>query len=289
MKSNKHNLVILQLKFITLLIFFCFTTNISAANLYLTDFSGQTGPAPAPAPYATTYLFLDNAPNDIANFKIKINYDPSILAAWCININDGLLSEWDYTQTSHISGSSGSYYLVEGWTLGPSVKAGYSGLIAEITFEVKENINSTVWLNGLERDIQTWSYSDAKFSYILIPEAYPPVANAGPDQVVFNLITLDASGSSDVDNNIISWEWTLIHRSNSSYSTSASGQVAIIANIAPGFYDVVLTVTDDTGLIDTDSMLLAVSELPIYGDANQNGKIGLEDIIILLQILTGIR
>ena len=90
-----------------------------------------------------------------------------------------------------------------------------------------------------------------------------PIAEAGPDRVVFNEVFLDGSGSSDSDGAIISYEWELEHRAFPAYNRSAGGQspTAAILNLEPGFYDVTLTVTDDDpeALTDTDTMVLAVA------------------------------
>jgi uncharacterized coiled-coil protein SlyX len=93
-----------------------------------------------------------------------------------------------------------------------------------------------------------------------------PIAESGPDRVVFNEVFLDGSGSSDYDGAIISYEWELEHRVFPAYNRSASSQspTATVLNLEPGFYDVTLTVTDDDpeALTDTDTMVLAVAEGP---------------------------
>lgn len=100
------------------------------------------------------------------------------------------------------------------------------------------------------------------------PEAYPnpnaspkfhPLANAGADKAVFDAVTLDGSGSSDSDGSIAAYEWTLQHRETSAYDTSATGVTPTISGLNIGFYDVKLTVTDNDGLQDTDTMVLAVA------------------------------
>ena len=239
---------------------FCYIPSAFSADLYLNDFSGQTGPAPSPAPYATTYLYLNNTPNDISQFSIRINFNKDILSAWSQSINDGIFKDWDYTL---ISRSSNGYITIEGWTLGPPVMAGASGLIAELTFKVEQNADSSVWLNNLQNDVQTFSTKNAIFTYISSPDNYPPIADAGFDQSVFKGITLDASGSTDQDSLITSWEWQLLHRSNSFYNRNISGKVVTLNDLESGFYDVILTVTDETGLSDTDSSLISISKTEV--------------------------
>ena len=93
-----------------------------------------------------------------------------------------------------------------------------------------------------------------------------PIAEAGPDRIVFNEVFLDGSRSSDSDGAIISYEWELEHRVFPAYNRSASSQspTSTILNLEPGFYDVTLTVPDDDpeALTDTDTMVLAVAEGP---------------------------
>jgi len=113
-----------------------------------------------------------------------------------------------------------------------------------------------------------------------------PIAEAGSDQIVFNSVILDGSASSDSDGTIISWGWTLTHRTNPSNNKTATGSNPTVTNLAKGFYEVILTVTDNSGLSDTDTMLLGV-----YGpwDINGDGAIGLEEVIHILQEVSGLR
>jgi len=98
-----------------------------------------------------------------------------------------------------------------------------------------------------------------------VPENQPPTAEAGPEQVVFDDVTLDGSGSSDPDGAIVSYFWELQHREDSAFDTTAEGENPTVLELEPGFYDVTLTVTDDDGLSGTDTMLLAAAG---YGQAS---------------------
>jgi len=113
-----------------------------------------------------------------------------------------------------------------------------------------------------------------------------PTASAGPDQVVFDSVTLDGSGSFDSDGDITTWEWSLQHKINSTFNRSVTGQIITVNNLSPGFYDVYLTVSDNLGGTDTDSMLLGVAG---QWDVNGDQKLGLEEIIHGLQVLSDMR
>jgi hypothetical protein len=97
-----------------------------------------------------------------------------------------------------------------------------------------------------------------------------PVAIAGPDQVARDEINLDGSQSFDPDGAIVSYDWELRPRENGgvnatlkTYSQTAEfleGATPEVPDMAPGFYDVILTVTDDFGNSAKDTLLLAVAE-----------------------------
>lgn len=122
-----------------------------------------------------------------------------------------------------------------------------------------------------------------------------PVANAGPDQVIFDIVTLDGSMSSASDSTIVSYQWFLDYRGGSTHNRSAEGERPTISNLQPGFYDVTLTVADNFGATGSDTMLLgaagssAILDERSRWDANGDNKIGLEEAIRALQIVSGLR
>ena len=91
------------------------------------------------------------------------------------------------------------------------------------------------------------------------PAPAPPTADAGVDKVVLDTVILDGSASYDPDGLVDSYEWTLQHRETPAYDRTAFGITPTVSALNPGFYDVILTVTDNDGLVDTDTMLLAVA------------------------------
>ncbi len=105
-----------------------------------------------------------------------------------------------------------------------------------------------------------------------------PTANAGVDQAVFNAVNLDGSHSTDPDGSISSYVWNLKYRGSSSYDRTAAGVKATLSSLEPGFYDVTLTVTDNQGLSNTDTMLL--SAMGINCDFNGDGDVDGSDLQI---------
>lgn len=85
----------------------------------------------------------------------------------------------------------------------------------------------------------------------------PPVANAGLDQSVIEgeSIILDGSASSDSNGVIINYEWS------DSNSTLGSGEVLVVT-LPLGIHTITLTVTDDEGAVDMDTVVITVSEIP---------------------------
>lgn len=77
--------------------------------------------------------------------------------------------------------------------------------------------------------------------------------------MVFNEVNLDASASFDIDGLIISYYWTLKHRISSNNDKESTEVSPTISDLAAGFYDVCLYVTDDDGQTDKDCLVLAAA------------------------------
>ena len=102
-----------------------------------------------------------------------------------------------------------------------------------------------------------------------------PVANAGPDQLIVDidgdgneLVTLDGSGSSDVDGTIVSYIW---EENDIEIANGVSPQVVLDT----GLHSIILTVTDDNDFNDSDIVQIRVVgdyRIPI-GRAVVNGVI----------------
>ncbi len=188
----------------------------------------------------------------------------AILTAVCSDIAD-------YPATTAITNSDGSYelqlpvgtYIVSVQADGYDQPQPYTLTVNETS---NENLNLAMAVN--------------------IP-VYPPVANAGPNQVVTrcDTVTLDGTGSSDTDGSITAWDWQLDFEGDTDNNKSASGETVSITDLVPGTYHVTLIVEDNDMAIDDDAMELYVA--PAWGEANGDCQMGLEEVIRNLQVITG--
>ncbi len=121
---------------------------------------------------------------------------------------------------------------------------------------------------------------------VLVPEPMPPIADAGFDQIVTDSdnngteqVTLDGSGSSDSYGTIVSYVWT------DSLGDTIPDGVNPTASLSVGVHTITLTVTDDEGLTDTDTVTIIVEQLPV-ADAGSDqfivdiGDNGNEDVVL---------
>ena len=87
----------------------------------------------------------------------------------------------------------------------------------------------------------------------------PPIADAGADQSVFDKIILDGNLSFDPDNDPISYQWVITSRYDSNYYETASGLNPEISGLSSGFYDVTLSVSDNSKAVSTDTLFFAAA------------------------------
>jgi len=97
---------------------------------------------------------------------------------------------------------------------------------------------------------------------ILLRENQPPVADAGADQTIEcnrgGTVTLDGSASSDTDGDPITFAWKQL--SGPTVTLIAAGATATFAAAPPGTYEFELTVTDDKGASDTDTVQVVIQD-----------------------------
>ena len=99
----------------------------------------------------------------------------------------------------------------------------------------------------------------------------PPNADAGPDQSatlpIALLMTLDGTGSNDPDGSITGYQWTQISGPAVSILTGASTSKASVTGLSlAGDFVYKLTVTDNLGATDNDTMKITVN--PLLGGNN---------------------
>ncbi|MDC1287530.1 PKD domain-containing protein, partial [Gammaproteobacteria bacterium] len=133
------------------------------------------------------------------------------------------------------------------------------------------NGNSLEVLSNIQVDIpaQTITGDVSGFSrfVILLPNApgipQPPVANAGPDQtaLVFTTVTLDGSGSSDLNGDLLQYTWSITQTPSGSQAmlSDASAVRPSFTIDLPGTYEVSLEVSDGLFVSQTDTVLVSTT------------------------------
>ncbi|MDE0298630.1 MAG: PKD domain-containing protein [Candidatus Poribacteria bacterium] len=102
------------------------------------------------------------------------------------------------------------------------------------------------------------------------PSGIPPVANAGPDQIVAinaetssAVVNFDGSGSRDPDGGTLTYEWNF-GDGDGNTEASTDNRVTPSHNFtSPGIYNLTLTVTDDEGDKAGDSLTVTVFGIEI--------------------------
>ena len=115
----------------------------------------------------------------------------------------------------------------------------------------------TLFLLGCEGEEASLSDIDSGSIYRLDgTEITGPTAKAGADQTVVegDTVTLDANASSDSDGTIESYSW--VNEDGSVLSTESSFSKT---DLPIGSYTVILTVTDNDGVTDSDTVIVTVS------------------------------
>ena len=176
--------------------------------------------------------------------EIVVNRAPVADAGPDLIVPEGTIVHFDASNSSDPDGDSLSYKWKEDGVAGdlnaaPSFEMAFSCGTHSIILEVMDRYGAT----ATDRVVIEVSPLDQK----------PPIADAGPDQMVLveTNVTLDASDSTDTDGEIVKYEWFEAH--------TVIGESMVFEHIFPrGVHRVTLVVTDDDGASGTDDVTITV-------------------------------
>jgi len=158
-------------------------------------------------------------------------------------------------------------------TLDGSASSDSDGTITDYTWYengVAKGSAPTLNLSELTAGTHTFTLNvtdndgDSSSDTVIVKVNTPPVADAGPDQNITlgDMLTLDGRASTD-DYNSITYTWT-----ESTIPLRIDGFLVATNVDRAGTYTITLTVTDDNGLKDTDTLTVRVNTPPEVKDMN---------------------
>lgn len=223
----------------------------------------------------------------------KNNYSNPVV--FTVNAEDGTKS--DYTVFINFEPKINSFKLVELNTiqftfqnLGINATVPSGTNLKSLTADFTVVANCTLHVNGVQQvSGQTKNNFEQPVIYTLkkgtdVIKLYTvtvtqgqnnlPIADAGADKIAFlagsnitSSVSLDGSGSSDVEGPIASYQWK-------SGSTIIGNTALVNLNLAQGLHTYELTVTDSSGATATDSVIIDIRLQGVYKpiDANATAK-----------------
>jgi len=179
-------------------------------------------------------IVSDQNGNPVDAAKVEI-YNGSTL------IKSTTTNSTGYYQLTDIKKKDGSGALITNFVI-KVIKTNY-------TTQERENI---IILDGKERQ--------ENFTLIGIPSNQPPVAVAGPDQIVLEneVVTLSSTGSADVDGTIVKYQW------REGDTVLSNLESFTINNLSVGTHTLTLIITDDDNAIGADTVDITVNKLATY-------------------------
>jgi len=205
-----------------------------------------------PGEYVITLTVTDSGDNtdtDIITVTVTDNEDPVADAGPDqTGVVAGTEVTLDGSNSTDNSGTIESYT----WTFTDENAVELSGVSPSYVFDNVGTYNITLTVEDPSGNSDT----DEVVVTVVAPNS-APVADAGADQTVSvgETVTLSAIGSTDSDGMIVNYTWTFMH--DGELVTLTGMEVEFEFEVADT-YEVTLTVTDDEGASDTDTVIIIV-------------------------------
>ena len=264
-------------------------TTVAPENTMPVNYSNATigvTPPTNPCTAETVYgsLGLDNDGDtfyDLADADCLVNNPPvanagpdqSVFVASTVTLDGGLSSDPDTGDSityswAFVTVPTGSTAALTGaTTVNPTFSPDLPG-----SYTVELTVTDTGALSSTDQ-------------VIISTQNSAPVANAGPDQTVFvtDTVTLDGSGSSDVDGDAITYSWTMTAQPTGSTAT-LTGPTTVAPTFVvdlPGTYQISLVVNDGTANSAADVVLVTTQNSAPVANAGPDQSVFVTDTVTL--------
>ena len=255
-------------------------------------------PTLVPGTSFTIAIKTDYTGDDIAAYQFTLSYDPSILNGVSVTNGDVVAGPVFIFIPGTFDNTAGELSLTVAfspWLWLPYPIVPGPGTLAYVTFAVVGIGCSDITL-GPETGLVGVTDGGWGEDYLIIdgetmpdhlghgyfcnisPINLPPMANftySPTFPYVGQAVTFDASGSSDIDGTIVSYEWDF------GDGSTGTDVLTLYTYESAGTFTVTLTVTDDLGATDTLQQEITIDPLPTLTITINNIKKGTTETILL--------
>lgn len=222
-----------------------------------------------PGEYALSLVVTDGSadsePSPIVVTAVPVpNQPPTAAAGRNFNIATGNTARFDGTDSSDPEGSALSFR----WSIlnAPATSAAMLAGADTSTPSLQIDVDGTYEVELIVNDGAVDSAPDT-VSVTAVTGNVPPNANAGPDQTVETgaLVTLDGTGSSDVDGDPLTYRWSILSRPSNS-SVQLANPLSANPRFTPsavGRFEIQLIVSD--GALDSAPDTVSVTTVSPNG------------------------
>jgi len=217
-------------------------------------------PSLTPGSHITINATVINV-QELFSWQVKILFDPTILNCTSVTLPpDHIFAGRTYATVEPIIDNVQGYILYTTSLVGAQSVSG-NGTLCQIEFTVVgkgttnitlSNYGKSTFLMNYDLEIIPANVINGYFANAMPPVAYFDFTPKTP--VVNEEVTFDASQSYDPDGTIVTYEWDF------GDGETSFGKIVTHSYASPGTYTVSLTVTDNDGIIDTETKEITVYE-----------------------------